>query len=365
MWLSLALAVACPVGRAAAQGTEASAEPPPRVIDLVLAAEPEQADRLDSSVSELLLGIDVLVRPRRVEQVDPREVVDPPPSPPPALARVWVELDETQATLYLADAPWERVLVRRVPMEAGLGEASREQLAQIIHTAVEALLAGARIGLSRAEAREELVDEPEPPPPEPPPEEPPAPPPPPPPRPGLRLSTDIGLGWSLQLWADGPKVRHAPLVHVHVAVGEATVRPYAAVGADLRWSQRTEAQLVDIELSGADVRFEAGVDADLAPGLTGSVGGGVTLDVASVRPQGREASPAVAGGESDVLTTMLSLRAGLRYRLLPHWWMGGGVVVDLDLIDTRYVVLEGGRERVVLDPWSIRPAPWLAAGYAF
>lgn len=351
------------MGRAGAQVPAAAAELPPRVVDLVLAAEPEPAELLEQSVSELLHGIDVQVRSRVVETVDPREVVDPPPSPEPALARVWLEIGEDRATIYLADAPWERVLVRRVPLEQGLDEVAREQLAQIIHTAVEALLAGARIGLARAEAREQLVDEPEPAPP-PAPAPPPTPPAAPPPRgPALRL--DVGVGWSLQLWADGPQVRNAPLLEVSVVIGELRVRPYVGASADYRWTRRSATQLVDIDLSGADVRFEAGLEMALTDRLSARVGGGVTLDVASVRPRERSGSPAVATSDSDVLTTMLSVRAGARYRVGDAFWIAAGLLVDLDLIDTRYVVLVSGRERVVLDPWSARPAPWLAAGYAF
>jgi hypothetical protein len=55
------------------------------------------------------------------------------------------------------------------------------------------------------------------------------------------------------------------------------------------------------------------------------------------------------------------VRAGLHQRF--DWLViGASLVVDIDPVDTRYVLGDGGRDRIVLDPYGLRVGTTLTAG---
>ena len=332
---------------------------PPREIDLSLAAEPVEADALRALIEELLAGLDVGVRARVVDAIDPREVVSPPPSPPPAVARVWIGIEPPNAILYLADAPWERVLVRRVPV-ATLDVAAREQLAQIVVTAIEALLGGASIGLTRAEAQAELVpDEPEP---APAPTTPvPTAPATPAQGPEVSMGVEAWLGGGLPLWGDGPRAGAAVLARFALFPDVRGLRPITILEARVRLPQTAQSADVELRLWSVTARIEGGADLAIDADTSVRATVGLALDVTSVEPRPRtmrvEPTPA-----RDDITALVTLAAGVTRRLASFIWASAGVSLDVDLVDTRYVVVAGGAETVVLDPWSVRPWPWLALG---
>jgi len=338
---------------------------PPPVVDVILAVE-ENGDALEGVIVELLDGLDVEVRPARADAIDPRDVVEPPADPEPALARVWIAPGETAAVVYLADAPWERVLVRRVPLPGGLDEVAREQLAQIVHTAVEALQAGARIGLSRAEARETLVpEEPEP---EPEPEQPepePEPEPPPPPPPPSIASMDVALGYVLSFWANGPRLSHGPSARGTVRIGRGPLRPLVALGLGFRPTQTSETGRLRLDRRSLEVRLEVGLESRMDSRTRLRLSAGLTIDVTEVEPREQPEGGVVPARATDTVTPLASVRLGVRRTLWEGLWAGAGVLLDVDLVDTRYVILASGDEEVALDPWTMRPSVWLEIGWAF
>src|SRR5580658_1271399 len=106
-WLVFLVATAITCRAAADESSDA-----PRVVDLYLAASDSEAPAMEKVARELLERLDVTIRLTRIEHVDPRVVVKPDRSAAPAVARVWVDLTgEGPRTLYVVDAPWERVLV--------------------------------------------------------------------------------------------------------------------------------------------------------------------------------------------------------------------------------------------------------------
>ena len=341
-----------------AAGARAQEAGPPRELDLALAADPASADALRTLIEELLAGLDVGVRARVVDTIDPRDVVSPPPSPQPAIARVWIGIEPPSAILYLADASWERVLVRRVPV-ATLDVAAREQLAQIVVTAIEALLGGATIGLSRAEAQAELV-----------PEEPATPPQPttspareptPIEEPEISLGVEVWLGGGLPIWSDGPRAGAAVLARFALFPSVRGVRPITILEARVRPPQTAQSDDVELHLWSATARIEGGADVAIDSDTSVRATVGLALDVTSVDPRPRTARVAPTPARDDV-TALITFAAGVTRRLAAFIWASAGLSLDVDLVDTRYVVLAGSTEVVVLDPWSVRPWPWLALG---
>jgi hypothetical protein len=357
----VALALFCVTGVARAQGAPeagGSTSGPPRVVDLTVAAASDDADAVERVIEELLAGLDVATRARRVPAVDPREVVTPPAEPVPALARVWLQIDLPDAMLYLADAPWERVLVRRVPIGA-LDEAAREQLAQIVHTAVEALLGGATIGLDRAEARATIAPgEPEVPdvpdtPVLPPPVAAPAP---------AQVALEAWLGAGVPVWSDGPRAGIALFARGGVVPDTGRVRPVLSVEARGRLPQTADAGRVDIAFWSVTARVDGGVELVLDASTTFRATAGVALDVTVVEPRPQPGSDVSASPTRDDVTALVVASVSFT-RVLSGWLVGAaGLSIDVDLVDTRYVVVDGGTETPVLDPWSVRPWPWLALG---
>lgn len=320
-------------------------------VDLAIAGPQEPADRLEVVIRELLTDLSVELRTRRAESIEPREVVIPPQVPEPALARVWISIGTAYATVYLVDAPWERVLVRHVPISGGVDEVAREQLGYIVYSSVEALLAGAQIGLTREHARQVFGVRPSTPPPTP------APPP-----DTSGVEPEVFIAYSLRLWAPGPELEHAPRIGVALLLGDGMPRPLIAVGVNLRATTATEADDMILELGGIDARFEAGAELQLAPDTTVQLAGGLLLDFTRVTPVPTATSGISPQPASDTLTPFLTLRASVMHRVWRAFAIGGGLSVDVDLTDTRYVVAAGDDETVVLDPWTVRPALFVGLG---
>jgi hypothetical protein len=100
-----------------------------------------------------------------VAEIDRASVVTPSAaSRDDQLARVWIDLSDggggggggNSIMLFIADGPWERVLVRPVTREKN-PEVTSEEIGHIVGSALVALRSGASIGIDRAAAREQLL----------------------------------------------------------------------------------------------------------------------------------------------------------------------------------------------------------------
>ena len=320
-------------------------------------------DAIESSglapvLEELLGRIEVLIRRGPILAVlDPRVVLTPEPGAPPALARIWIELGGARTTIYLVDGDWERILVRHIPTDGpALDEVGREQIAHIVHAAVEALLDGARIGLTQDEARAELGVAPEPTP-TPAPE---------PPRPDVpavasELGADFAIGYAPQLFADGPTVRHGLLALVSMLVGRGSPRLAISLGVDFWPNSTHEGGGVRLDLRSLLVRFEAGVDIDLADGTSLRATAGLTIDLTAVEPRTVPGSDVAVASPWDAVGPLASVRVAVHQRIFDWIGLAAGLLFDVDLLDTRYVVRAGMRDQTVVDPWPVRPALFVAA----
>ena len=339
-------------------------------MSVLIAARPDDAAALSEVLGELLARIEADSDIQRAEHIDPVAVVTPPADPPAALARVFIDATEPEhALLYLVDASWERILVRRVPLSEGLDEVAREQLAHIVESSVAALRAGGRIGVTREQASSELgvSSAPEPsgpvpeaawrPRPEPPRER--------APRlldaePARTLELALGVGWGAALFTSD-RVQHGPLARLEGSLGPSSPFGAALVG-QYRLPLIVEAEPIDLRLESGGVRLVGFGRVEPTPDLRLVVEAGGGLDVERVVSQGdRSTGLRVASSEARV-APILRLGAGPSLRVLGSAWLTALIGVELDLAPDDYVIRRGGTTEVVAEPLALRPGASLVLG---
>jgi hypothetical protein len=332
-------------------------------VEMTISGPEDAQSFLQPTVDELLGPIAAVSWHDRLDVLDLRVVVFPPEHPQAALARVWIERGTDRVTIFLVDSPWERILVRHVPAPDGLDETVREQVGVIVRAAIEALIDGAHIGITREQAQGELHVEP-------PPiieRTPPAPidevhddvaia----PPSAALIATGDVFAGYCGQFFADGPTVRSAIAIVLALRLGSGPVRPIALLGADFWPTSSTEAAGVRLDLRTWVLRAELGVDVEVIDGTSIRGTAGLALDATAVEPSMIGATRVADAW--DALGPLITLRGAVVQRV---WeWIGvtAAIVLDVDPVDTRYLVAGDAGEETVIDPWLIRPALWIGAG---
>ncbi|MFO0570994.1 MAG: hypothetical protein U0263_35495 [Polyangiaceae bacterium] len=323
---------------------------------LTLGGGEEAASRTELSVRDPLARLPVEVAVVRVERVDPKTVIDPPEGAG-IFARVFIDVSNPdQALLFFSDERNERILIRKVALARGLDEVEREELAQIVRSAVEALLSGAEIGIARADARAELLPEtaraeaappPRPRPPAPPPLRPN-----PPPAPAARF--EPGAFYAAELQRD--RFWQGPGLDLGVSWGSAPAFG-ALASLAYRAPMTLEDEALGVRLQAFALRLLPSASFDLGSVLlSGRIGPGVNLthfEPIRLRDRG------VPGDAHWDLTYVVTLAgeggvpvSGIALRLLAG--------LDADLVETRYVAVDNGSERTLFDAPRLRP--WFAVG---
>lgn len=317
----------------------------------VLVGPAERTDDVQRSLEELLERDDaVRIEFEQAAAFDPGAVTRQPEGP--LIARVWLDLRrDTEATIYIVDSSGERILIRRVPLESGLDEVGREQVAHIVATAIEVLAEGAVLGITRNEARLELGVETQ----AEAPAEGPAQTPPPPaeqaPAQGHRIGWAVGAGYQAQAWARPVPMQHGPLLWAELrATGK------LAPGAGISVQYQPPIPLPDSEANAQvfSPRAAAMLSPRVAENLDLNVALGAGLDAYLSRP-------APESGSAWTAIPMLHALAGIAAQIHPKVRLHAALVLDVDLVDTRFVVQSSGR--VLLDPWRARPG--LRLGVSF
>jgi hypothetical protein len=362
--VALALALSTASARADA--------PRPRV-EVAVAAPPDAETELVSVLAELLGRLQVELELRRESAIAPASVVTPPPAPTAALARVFIDATRADvAVLYLVDASWQRVLVRRLPLEHGLDEVAREQLAHIVEAAIQSLAAGGQIGVSRAEASAELglpsplVEDVTPPgdgeprapatsAPE--------------PAPASRRSraavprgaaeasrwkARAGLGWGLAPWTAETLVQ-GPELSLRLGVGRGRLSGGGGLGLQYRLRREVRSELAGMVIEGLALRVLAHARYALEPGFAvlASLGGG--FDRETFQPRSGRASSIALGPSGTRASAVAALRLGMEVRMSGPVWLGADAGAELDLAPDDYVVLQGGRFVPIAEPLRVRP----------
>jgi hypothetical protein len=354
--LALAIAVAV-VGRAGAAHAETA-------IAIVSArtCPPELRERIAQQIAGV---VDDAVWSCRA-QVDQEEPFRSAPPDRDGL-QFWIDLTPvTEARLTLHDGRSDRFVVRRIPLPRGLDEIGREEIGQIVRSALLAARAGPEETLTRAEARAEVArwSQPRPAAPRPaaPPPAPPAPPArrePPPPSPPL---VHLELG---ELFGAARAFASAVPVVAEIGLGG-----LARLGWIAGWAQasyqlpaRDDATPVAVELSAFALRGGLAVSRRLGSTFEGRLGAGGGVTRMSFTPQsdGLLATAAPPGtfwyGTGRVFTR---LDAHLGAHLV------AALTVFLDVVgaDVHYDLrLPDGTTQQVLAPYRLQPGVALGIAY--
>jgi hypothetical protein len=304
---------------------------------------------------ELLARLGVEATITVAADVDPAEVITPRPSAEPRVARAWIDLSRPdRATLYLVDREWERVLVRHLRRTPGHDELAREAIGHILETAVDALLHGARIGVVREDAQNELEGPFSP------------------AVPGavakaapavspkgeraIRLHVQGGADYEAALYGDRGIVAHGPAAMLFVAAGDRPLRPALWLSVQYRVPVRVDAQPLGVRLDGAAARALAALDATLNPRVAMRFGAGAGVEIVHMSPLAEPGSGASPAADQDFATVVARSSIALRFSVSQHVAMAATLSCDLDLSGTRYVTVVNGAAVPALSPWTLRPA---------
>ncbi|MEM7155212.1 MAG: hypothetical protein AAF799_20355 [Myxococcota bacterium] len=313
---------------------------------------------------EYLHGLGVEVELRAEDGFALESVVNPPPDPEHAVARVWVRIERARASVFIVDSDWQRIFIRHVPLESGFDEVAQEQLATIVHASVESLLAGGEIGVHRQRAAATLgiplAREREPGP-EPeavatPPEEPavfeePT-------IAGAKhrpLGVDLAVGYGVTLWSMRLAPSSGPRLDARLRIRSPS-RPKLDGLVGLRGSYatplRASNEALEVRMQSVDARAAGGMWWAPRPRFAArmELDVGMTSNHAVSRAVGPDA---VAARDDWHFLPASGVELGLAWRVAPSLWLGAAARVDGTWVGIRYRVSDTGD--VLFAPWRVRP----------
>jgi hypothetical protein len=303
-------------------------------VDLTLWSNDDAARATEAALAELLgrLGARLCVQPPA--RPASSAIIDAPPSPSPALARVWIDVIPTRATVMLVDGPWERVLIRHVALPSAFDEVAREEVVHIVHSAIEALKAGRPIGSTLAAPTPAPVPEPE--------------------HVFWRGAVRYGLShdrvaWQHELGLEGG-VELDVLGGASLAVG---------LFGGYRFASSKRGSLVEVTRQHLPVVALVSARVPVAGPLFAWLRGGAGLEIVVL-----DSGP-VAGSEAIPRPPQLALRPLFTVELAVEIDLGPvalhlGGMLAIDPSDVRYVVADGSDAIVVVDPARLRPGAFIA-----
>ncbi|MBL8949000.1 MAG: hypothetical protein JNK45_37870 [Myxococcales bacterium] len=333
-----------------------------RRVEIAIHGDDVEFPALRGRLHELL---DAQGRPLQIDRSGPLDVaarVAPGAGDPDRLAQIWVELEvDGRATVLVVDGPRQRVLLRHVDAPAGTDEVVLEAVGTIVAGAVEALAEGMPIGVTRAEVEAELAAAPDPAPeptsapePTPPPDSAPAPAPlaeapaAVPARGPVRLA--IEPGWQMQGWSsDAPAVLHGPMLAVVALAAAVGARPGAGISGQFRLPVRIDDGTLTTRIASGSLRAFVAVQPRLSSRVTLRTRVGAGVDLVRLTTRGlQSAAPRVVHAIPIVHGAV-----GVAVRVSPRVALALDAVLDVDLVDTQFVLDEP--MRTVFDPWRARP----------
>lgn len=318
---------------------------PHRVL-LVVAADPGESRELGQVVTELLGRLSVEVDVAPVDRLDFAEIARPEPVTAPAagyLARLFVDLgDPHRAVLWFVDEGHDRILVRQLDRAAGSKELLREELGHILETSTEGLLAGAEIGLPRAEVIPLLE-----------------------PKPKAPLVAakkaqvkpyQIAALYEVEGFASPARVVHGPEASVFVRASRGVPSFGVWLTGQYRLPMHVDGSPVGARLEGGAFRALLALDLPVQKRVTLRFALGAGTDLVALAPESSTAT-GVSLAESRLLA-FAAVKAAIGVELRASAWLcfWGRIGVDLDPSGTRYVFERQSGEDAVLKPWPVRPA---------
>jgi hypothetical protein len=293
-------------------------------------------------VQELLDRVAVRLHIVRASRFASQDLVSPSARVERALAAVWIDLqDAARARLYVYSPAQDRLLVRSVERGQASDEIVREEIAHIVHTAVEGLLSGAPVGLPRTEVLPTLAAA----------------------TPELpvrrtRAQSDVSV-WQLRGGYRGALLAsdvlsHGPLAELALRPLDLALRPGLLLSAHYAWPVRASTRSAGAELQSSEIRLLASVQQALSRRWTVRPMLGAGLDWVRVRPfsDRRDVQPAESSGlVLAALRAALELEVSVLKRVAIH----AAISTDLQPGGTRYVLVRRAGDEEVLSPWLVRP----------
>jgi hypothetical protein len=372
--LALAAVLALHTASRAQDGSRAAVEVLASGGPAILAAMRDRIRALESRYP-------IEVRWSEASEIDARAIVAPRAPGDAAIARVWLDLrDARRAVLFIANGGHDRFLVRVVPVSDGWGELTRESLATVVESTLEALLAGGQIGVDRGAAVREIEAQT-----------------------GTSVAVEPAAAaaapaaaplraaaapvaiadaaapaaaaargpWSLALQyradavASGPTLRHGAQLALAYAPDQADavgllvvlttqVAPAFALGDSGR----------RIEAHGGGARIAVGA-ASSGRGLFGwQAAAGAGADLARVEPA-IGADTGLRSAEPFFVTTPIAT-AFITGAIRPAAWLdlALGVGADVPLLAQHFDVQTGSERTQVITPWRVRPYALVGVGIA-
>jgi hypothetical protein len=331
-----------------ASGAALAQDAAPSVLVFV-AAPPEESARLEGAVGAAARPL----RWVRTAQIDPEEVLQRPSGQGlPATARVWIDgARADRLRLYFVNWATERFLVRDVPLHDGLNEVALETVAQLIESAISALLSNAPIGLTRAEMVTALHPTLEAPPP-----------------PAVaataRWQPIVAAFYALQ--ASGPDlpVEQGPGVLARLERRDARWTEGAWLSTQYQLPERIASELAGVRLDTAAFRAGAAVGRAIGARTALDVQLGAGVDLTRLAPRAGSEGTATAL-TADRFGWSYAAQAGidLTVQLAPHVVVSTTLFADVDLAARRYGVVVDGNLVLVATPWRARPGIRLEVGW--
>jgi hypothetical protein len=343
------------------------------LVQVVIAATPDVEARLSPVLTELLGRLPVALELKREATIEVARVLTPPESPPPALARVFIDVTGRDvAIVYLVDAAWQRLLVRRLPLEHGLDEVAREQVAHVVESAIQSLAAGGVLGVTRAEASAELgVVEPSrvtaprderrtapvptralaPPAPKSP-----------PPRVNA-WDARVGVGWGLAPWTPQTLLQ-GPELRVRLGWGRGRLSWGGGVSGRYLLEREVRSALAGMVIEGVGVRALGHARYALEPGFAVLASLGLGFDRETFRPLPGDASTVLLGAGGARTSGIVATSLGMEARIAGPIWLGADAGVELEVAPDDYVVGRGSGFVAIAEPLRLRPNFSAQLGFA-
>lgn len=326
-----------------------------RVVRVITPGADADMVALNDAIAEIVAGRPVVVCSEIDAVLRPRDVLLA--EGPPGIALGWVFLfrGARHVDVYIADGPWERLLVRRLrlPRDRRVDVVVREEVALIALTAIEALVRGAPIGRPRAEVAREV----EPPPPDPA-RDAPAPPRrrrralPPPTRP-----VAFGARYAISAEADG-LVSHAIGIDARWApVPRATPLAFGA-RVDIVLPHRAGGPEVGVDISHVRAAL-AVIPRIVTPSIEvlASLGGGI--EATHVDPEVAPSAPDLVAASAATTVRPILLATIAVEKYFGAFALGAFAELAASTRDVHYVIQTSGLDPIVADPFTLRPTAGL------
>lgn len=326
-------------------------------VVVLRSASQDTPPALVPAVRELVAPLGVAVCAEALDAFSVDEVLAGAPADGRTLARMWLVARDARVRLYIADARSDRVLIRTVPAAGGIDPVAQEQLIQIIASTIEALLAGAELGVDRRTVdRAALVaGEIEP-------VEPVAP-----------VATaaveqraplaarSLGFEPELRMQSSYVGPDHA-LRHTLLGAGQLRVGGVGlGVAAGFRLPATDDAEVVRLATRAFLLRAEVAIERPLASwrSMSWQAGAGGGIEVETITPQPGSAADIAPRGPATRLWPLATAQLALRRRLGARVSVALAGSVDAVFRAPRFVIDTGDGAMEIATPWRIRPAVWL------